>query len=118
MENSEKIMENKRLFMLLEHIKESPRTNQRKMAKAVGISLGNINAMVQDAIGKKYVHIENVENNGRARCSYHITAKGEKAMLGAVKDYFYGMVDTVNAYTAEIKRIKEKYAADIVKTLK
>lgn len=115
---SEKIQENKRLFMFLEHIKNNARTNQRKMAKAVGISLGNINAMVQDAVGKKLIRVESVENNGRIKCSYKITPKGNKAMLKAVSGYFYGMVDTVNMYTEEIKRIKELYANDIAKNLK
>ena len=90
-----KFMDNELNIKFLHHIKNNKRTNQRKIAAGLGISLGMANALVQDAIAGERIRVEKVEGKGHFHYSYNITTKGETSLRISAKDYYNELAETV-----------------------
>ena len=71
-------------FNVLRYLDKKPKTNQRKIAKALGLSLGKLNYCVQELKKKGFVKIVNFRNNkNKLNYIYVLTPTGisEKTKL-------------------------------------
>lgn len=50
-------------FQLLRHLEKDPKTNQRKLSKDTGLSLGKINYCIQNLKKKGLIKIQNFKKN-------------------------------------------------------
>lgn len=71
-------------FRLLHLIEENPKTSQREIATARGVSLGGVNYSLRASIGKGFLKVRNVRQSGnKVAYLYLLTPKGiaEKTRL-------------------------------------
>ena len=66
-------------FELLRHLEKDPKTNQRKLSKNTGLSLGKINYCIQNLKKKGLIKIQNFKKNkNKLNYIYILTPKGIK----------------------------------------
>lgn len=64
-------------FKLLRHLDKDPKTNQRKLSKNTGLSLGKINYCIQSLKQKGLIKIQNFrKNKNKINYIYILTPKG------------------------------------------
>jgi len=64
-------------FELLRHLEKDPKTNQRKLSKNTGLSLGKINYCIQNLKKKGLIKIQNFKKNkNKLNYIYILTPKG------------------------------------------
>lgn len=64
-------------FRLLRHLDKDSKTNQRKLSKNTGLSLGKINYCLQNLKQKGLIKIQNFKNNkNKIKYAYILTPKG------------------------------------------
>ena len=94
-------------FRLMQLLHDNPNLSQREMAKALGISFGDINYCLNALIEKGLVKIHNFsQNQNKFGYAYLLTPSGisEKAML--TSSFLKRKMQEYEALKAEIKALK------------
>jgi len=98
-------------FKVLRQLEANPNLNQRKLAEALGISLGKTNFCLQALINKGLLKIENFRSNqNKLSYAYLLTSNGivEKAALTA--RFLQRKQQEFDAIKAELESLKQEVA--------
>ena len=96
------------IYKLLKNIEKSPKTNQRKLAGELGVSLGHINLLLNEIIEKGWVEVSESTTNKRRSCLYHLTPAGLTERAAVTNRYLQTLLELQKSVDIEIKVLKEE----------
>jgi EPS-associated MarR family transcriptional regulator len=96
------------VYKLLKSIEKSPKTNQRKLANELGISLGSVNYFLNDIIDKGLVSVSETTTNKRRACLYHLTPAGLTERAAVTMRYLQSLLQLQKSMNLEIETLREE----------
>ena len=96
------------IYKLLKNIEKSPKTNQRKLAGELGVSLGHINLLLNEIIEKGWVEVSESTTNKRRSCLYHLTPAGLTERASVTMRYLQSLLKLQESMNLEIETLKEE----------
>ena len=96
------------VYKLLKSIEKSPKTNQRKLANELGISLGSVNYFLNDIIDKGLVSVSETTTNKRRACLYHLTPAGLTERAAVTMRYLQFLLQLQKSMNLEIETLREE----------
>ena len=96
------------IYKLLKNIEKSPKTNQRKLAGELGVSLGHINLLLNEIIEKGWVEVSESTTNKRRACLYHLTPAGLTERAAVTTRYLQTLLELQKSMDLEIKTLREE----------
>ncbi|MBP5470699.1 MAG: MarR family EPS-associated transcriptional regulator [Candidatus Riflebacteria bacterium] len=96
------------LYKLLKTIEKSPKTNQRKLADALGVSLGHLNSLLNDIVSKGWVEVSESKTNKRRACLYHLTPAGLAERAAVTMRYLQSLLQLQKSMNIEIQTLQEE----------
>ena len=96
------------LYKLLKSIEKSPKTNQRKLADELGVSLGHMNYLLNDIVSKGWVEVSESTTNKRRACLYHLTPAGLTERAAVTMRYLQSLLQLQKSMDMEIKVLREE----------
>ena len=96
------------VYKLLKSIEKSPKTNQRKLANELGISLGSVNFFLNDIIDKGLVSVSETTTNKRRACLYHLTPAGLTERAAVTMRYLQSLLQLQKSMNLEIETLREE----------
>ena len=96
------------IYKLLKNIEKSPKTNQRKLAGELGVSLGHINLLLNEIIEKGWVEVSESTTNKRRACLYHLTPAGLTERASVTIRYLQSLLKLQQSVNLEIETLKEE----------
>lgn len=99
-------------FRLLRLLVEQPQSNQRQLARALGLSLGKINYCVRALIEKGWVKVENFRSSQhKLSYAYILTPSGLRARARATADFLRRKQNEYVALEQEIAQLQREAAS-------
>ena len=105
---SRAIVNDEVLYKLLKTIEKSPKTNQRKLADALGVSLGHMNYILNDIVSKGWVEVSESTTNKRRACLYHLTPAGLTERAAVTMRYLQSLLQLQKSMDMEIQVLREE----------
>ena len=96
------------LYKLLKIIEKCPKTNQRKLADELGVSLGHMNYLLNDIVSKGWVEVSESTTNKRRACLYHLTPSGLTERAAVTVRYLQSLLQLQKSMDLEIKVLREE----------
>ena len=96
------------VYKLLKSIEKSPKTNQRKLANELGISLGSVNYFLNAIINKGLVSVSETTTNKRRACLYHLTPAGLTERAAVTMRYLQSLLQLQKSMNLEIETLREE----------
>ncbi|MBR4569861.1 MAG: MarR family EPS-associated transcriptional regulator [Candidatus Riflebacteria bacterium] len=96
------------LYKLLKSIEKSPKTNQRKLADELGVSLGHMNYLLNDIVDKGWVEVSESTTNKRRACLYHLTPAGLTERAAVTMRYLQSLLQLQKSMNLEIETLREE----------
>mgnify|MGYP003418282138 FL=1 len=96
------------LYKLLKSIERSPKTNQRKLADELGVSLGHLNYLLNDLVDKGWVEVSESTTNKRRSCLYHLTPAGLTERAAVTMRYLQTLLQLQKSMDIEIAVLREE----------
>ena len=96
------------LYKLLKTIEKSPKTNQRKLAEELGVSLGHLNYLLNDIVSKGLVEVSESTTNKRRACLYHLTPAGLAERAAVTMRYLESLLQLQKSMDMEIQVLREE----------
>lgn len=96
------------LYKILKSIEKNPKTNQRKLADELGVSLGHMNYLLNDIVAKGWVEISESTTNKRRACLYHLTPAGLTERAAVTMRYLQSLLQLQKSMDLEIKVLREE----------
>ncbi len=96
------------IYKILKNIEKSPKTNQRKLANELGVSLGHINILLNKIIEKGWVEVSESTTNKRRACLYHLTSAGLIERASVTMRYLQSLLKLQQSMNLEIKILQEE----------
>lgn len=96
------------LYKILKSIEKNPKTNQRKLADELGVSLGHMNYLLNDIVAKGWVGISESTTNKRRACLYHLTPAGLTERAAVTMRYLQSLLQLQKSMDLEIKVLREE----------
>ena len=96
------------VYKLLKSIEKCPKTNQRKLANELGISLGSVNFFLNDIIDKGLVTVTETTTNKRSACLYHLTPAGLTERAAVTMRYLQSLLQLQKSMNLEIETLREE----------
>ena len=96
------------LYKLLKTIEKTPKTNQRKLADELGVSLGHLNYLLNDLVDKGWVEVSESTTNKRRACLYHLTPAGLTERAAVTVRYLQCLLQLQKSMDMEIKVLREE----------
>ena len=96
------------VYKLLKSIEKCPKTNQRKLASEVGISLGSVNYFLNDIIDKGFVSVSETTTNKRRACLYHLTPAGLTERAAVTMRYLQSLLQLQKSMNLEIETLRDE----------
>ena len=96
------------LYKLLKSIEKSPKTNQRKLADELGVSLGHLNYLLNDLVDKGWVEVSESTTNKRRSCLYHLTPAGLTERAAVTMRYLQTLLQLQKSMDIEIAVLREE----------
>ena len=97
-------------YKLLKTIEKSPKTNQRKLANDLGVSLGKLNFLLNELVENGWVSVSESTNNKRRACLYHLTQAGLAERASVTSRYLQSLIKMHKSMGLEIEKLKEESA--------
>lgn len=94
------------VYKLLKSIEKCPKTNQRKLANELGISLGSVNYFLNEIIDKGLVAVSETTTNKRRACLYHLTPAGLIERAAVTMRYLQSLLKLQKSMNLEIETLK------------
>ena len=96
-------------FKLLRHLDKDPKTNQRKLSKNTGLSLGKINYCIQSLKQKGLIKIQNFrKNKNKINYIYILTPKGLMEKTKTTIHFMNLKLKEYDELQKEFKEMKKK----------
>tara|TARA_B100001063_G_C16481033_1_gene412611 strand:- start:52 stop:363 length:312 start_codon:yes stop_codon:yes gene_type:complete len=96
-------------FKLLRHLDKDPKTNQRKLSKNTGLSLGKINYCIQSLKQKGLIKIQNFrKNKNKINYIYILTPKGLMEKTKTTIHFMNLKLKEYDELQKEFKKMKKK----------
>ena len=100
---------NRHHHLLLEALKNNPKTTQRELAQEVGISLGKVNYCIQALIEKGWIKAGNFKrSNNKLGYIYLLTPKGIEEKAKLTKNYLARKLVEYKELEAEIEALQKQ----------
>ena len=96
------------VYKLLKSIEKCPKTNQRKLASELGISLGSVNYFLNDIIDKGFVSVSETTTNKRRACLYHLTPAGLTERAAVTMRYLQSLLQLQKSMNLEIETLRDE----------
>ena len=96
------------VYKLLKSIEKCPKTNQRKLASELGISLGSVNYFLNDIIDKGFVSVSETTTNKRRACLYHLTPAGLTERAAVTMRYLQSLLHLQKSMNLEIETLRDE----------
>lgn len=98
-------------FRVLSILQENPEMSQRELAKAVGVSVGGMNYVLNALIEKGLVKLGNfTAAEDKRRYAYILTARGIAAKASVTKLFLERKIEEYGALKAEIEALQDELA--------
>ena len=104
-------------YKLLKAIEKCSKTNQRKLADDLGVSLGRVNFFLNELVEKGLVEVSESTTNKRRACLYNLTAAGYTERAAVTQRYLNHLIEIQRQMNDEIDSLR-KESAFISKALK
>ena len=96
------------IYKLLKTIEKSPKTNQRKLADDLGVSLGKLNFLLNELVENGWVAVSESTTNKRRACLYTLTPAGFAERAAVTSRYLQSLLQQQEKMNLEIKILKEE----------
>lgn len=96
-------------FHLLRKIQKEPKTNQRALAKNLGLSIGKLNYSLKALQSKGLIKIKNFkQSQNKTKYLYLLTPKGVLERSKATLNFMKIKIKEYEELQAELKNLKDK----------
>lgn len=96
------------MYKLLKAIEKEPKTNQRKLAVELDVSLGRLNFIINDLLKKGIVITEETKTNKRRACKYFLTPVGFAERAAVTMRYLNELKEKRKLIDIEIATLEEE----------
>ena len=110
-------MDDETHYKLLRRLEANPNTSQRKLAKALGISLGRTNFCLKAIIDKGWVKARNFRrSDNKLAYFYVLTPKGLRAKTKLTANYLKRKLQEYDALQREIEQLQREaaFSSDLI----
>jgi len=95
-------------FRILSIVEDNPSTNQRSLAKELGLSLGSVNFLLHELIKVGHIKIQNFnQNKKKLSYLYLLTPKGITQKSHLAKDFLSRKIEEYEKLKSEIEKVKD-----------
>ncbi len=98
------------IYKLLKTIEKSPKTNQRKLATDLGVSLGKVNFLLNELVENGWVAVSESTTNKRRACLYTLTPAGLAERAAVTSRYLNSLLQLQKEMSVEIETLKRESA--------
>lgn len=96
------------IYKLLKTIEKNPKTNQRKLANDLGVSLGRLNFWLNELVENGWVAVSDSTTNKRRACLYRLTAAGFAERAAVTTRYLQSLIKLQQSMNIEIEKLREE----------
>ena len=96
------------IYKLLKTIEKSAKTNQRKLASDLGVSLGKVNFMLNELVEKGWVAVSESTTNKRRACLYTLTPAGFAERAAVTTRYLQSLLELQKSMNEEIEILRKE----------
>lgn len=96
-------------FRVLHLLQQNPDISQRELAKAMGISLGRVNFVLNALVDKGLIKVSNFrKSDKKIRYTYMLTPSGVSEKIGLTANFLKRKISEYEALKAEIESLRRE----------
>jgi EPS-associated MarR family transcriptional regulator len=96
-------------FRVLHLLQQNPDISQRELAKAMGISLGRVNFVLNALVDKGLIKVSNFrKSDKKIRYTYMLTPSGVAEKIGLTANFLKRKISEYEALKAEIESLRRE----------
>ena len=96
------------IYKLLKAIEKCSKTNQRKLAEDLGVSLGRVNFFLNELVENGWVAVAESTTNKRRACLYTLTPSGFAERAAVTMRYLQSLIETQRIMSIEIENLRQE----------